>query len=159
MNGNFENMTPAKALLQMRLIWGALLAGQLIFMVFVIVYCLNNDSPSLEADRILYGAATGVCLVIVLMASYIRMQIYKRHWVENAVTPQGYVSGQVVSLGMIEGANMLSLVIIFLGGKFDVTFSLPIALLAVFLTSFPNGKPMEPAMPDYLNQPPNHLKK
>lgn len=153
MQQNFEDMTPAKALLNTRIIWGALLMGQLAFMAFVIFYCLQNSDAKLEEARLIYAIGTGVCLVIVIMSSFIRMQIYKQHWVENAVTPKGYVTGNIMSLGMIEGANMLSLVLIFLGGKLDATFALPVALLGVFAMSFPNGKAMEPAEPDYLKKP------
>jgi hypothetical protein len=153
MRRNFENMSPQMALLQMRIVWAALLIGQLIFMGVVIIFCLKSDSPQFEPIEFLYVTCAVICLALVMASTFIRMQIYKRNWVENAVTPNGYIAGQIVALAMIEGANLMSLLVIMLNRKLDLTFVLPIVLLGVFLMSFPNGKPMQPARPDFLDEP------
>jgi hypothetical protein len=159
MNKDLQNQTPEQVLKTLRFLWIAMLLGQLILLGVVIAMGWNGDGD-FESVKVLYMAAVVMGLTAVPMASFIRMQIYKKNWVGNQVAPQGYFQGTLVSLAVIEAASFFAMVVVLIHGHVGPTISLPIALIAVFGMNYPNGKPMQPANPDFINnQPPDLLKK
>ncbi|MAX25124.1 MAG: hypothetical protein CMJ19_11535 [Phycisphaeraceae bacterium] len=160
MNQNQQIQTPEQAAKILRLIWGMMLLGQLAFFAVALVVSFNGEPATFESVKIFYIIAVVLGLMSVPMGSFIRMQIYKKHWVNNAVTPQGYFIGSLLSMAIIEGAALFSIVVLFLHGQIGPTLALPIALMGVFAMNYPNGKPMQPSNPDFINnQPPDLLKK
>ena len=160
MTDQTTNLTPQQTLKNMRIMWFAMLMGQVLFAAVVIGLSLTSEPESFESVKIIYMVAVVWGLMSVPISAFIRMQIYKKNWVENCVTPKGYASGMILSMAMIEGAALVSLVPILLHRTLGPTFALPVALIAVFAMNFPNGKAMEPANPEFMNnQPPDLLNK
>ena len=146
-----QQLSKEQALKNIRMIWAALLSGMLIFFFIVLFLNQANDPRPFEQVKSLYVIAVGFAMLSVMFGSFIRMQIYKKHWQNNCVTPRGYVSGQLLSLACIEGACLFALVVVFIQQDTGVTLALPAVLMAIFILNFPNGKPMEPAIPDFSN--------
>lgn len=143
-----QTQTPAAALLTLRILWGALIAGQIGFAV-VLVVLWSTGTAALDdrlARRMLPFIVAGAG-VLVPLAIFVRMQVYKAHWREDLIDPQGYFLGNLAFLAMLEGGSMASLVNALLGGTF-VPYALPaLFLLAVQVLAFPTGGPMHPTSP------------
>ncbi len=155
-----DDMSQEKALKSIRILWGAMLMGQLIFLGVVLALSWSSEPAEFEEVKSLYMIAVVFALVSVPISSFIRMQMYKKNWVNNSVTPQGYVQGTLVSLAVIEAASFFSLVVVLIHSHIGPTLALPVALIGVFVMNYPNGKPMQPTNPDFINnQPPDLLKK
>jgi hypothetical protein len=144
-----------RALLTIRVIWAALILGQVVFAA-VIAVINSGDQPvgdDAELGQVLFYASAGLLALAVPTAYFIRGQIYKANWRGNAITPAGYISGNLLFLAMLEGASLLSLVAVLLGGAFWPN-ALPAALAVVVqLVNFPDGKPMRPALSEYERKP------
>ena len=102
MTDQTTNLTPQQTLKNMRIMWFAMLMGQVLFAAVVIGLCLTSEPESFESVKIIYMVAVVWGLMSVPISAFIRMQIYKKNWVENCVTPKGYASGMILSMAMIE---------------------------------------------------------
>ena len=149
MNQERPPLEPEKTLLILRIIWGAMLMGQLILMAVVVLLNQSKEAVPFENIKSMYVVAVGFAMFSVMAGSFVRMQVYKKHWQKDRVMPQGYMVGQLVSLACIEGACFFALVVVLLHQTISATMVLPVVLLAVFVLNFPNGKPMKPALPDF----------
>lgn len=141
-------MTKQKALMTVRLIWLAMLLSPIL--AFVVLMFIVKPSPSNDAslNQILHMVSLVFTLVLIPIGYIVRLQIYKKNWVVNSVTPQGYAGGNIVLLGICEGAALLGVVVTFLAGVV-MPYILP-AFVAVLtqIINWPNGRAMEPAEMD-----------
>ena len=142
-------MPADKALMTTRLVWVALLMGQVMFL-FVIVFLWSSSGafqPSSDTAWILFLVAV-VMLVLAVPVGYVcRQQIYKRNWVGDVITPQGYLTGNVVLLALCEGVSMLGLVATLLNGSLWPMLVPSVIAMTVQGINFPNGRAMNPAQP------------
>lgn len=140
--------TPAnRALTTTRLIWAAMLIGQVMFL-FVIVFLWSSNAafgPSPDMAWLLFQAAVVTLIVAVPVGYVCRQQVYKRNWVGDAIKPQGYLTGNVVLLALCEGVSMLGLVATLLNGSLWPTLAPSVIAMAVQVINFPNGRAMQPA--------------
>ncbi|MBL4702229.1 hypothetical protein JYU15_01050 [bacterium AH-315-I18] len=152
MNQQQFALDPKKTLLNLRIIWSAMLIGQLVFTM--VVWFLNQSKQAVPFENIksMYVIAVGFAMLSVMTGSFVRMQFYKKNWQNDCVTPRGYMTGHIISLACIEMACFFSLVVVMLHQTISTTMVLPVVLLIVFVLNFPNGKPMEPALPDFNRQ-------
>jgi len=132
-----------------RVIWAAMLMGQGMFL-FVIVFLWSSGAsfqPSPDTAWLLF-LVTVVVLVSAVPVGYVcRQQIYKRNWVGNVITPQGYLTGNIVLLALCEGVSMLGLVATLLNGSFWPTLAPSVIAIGVQVINFPNGRAMHPPQP------------
>lgn len=149
MNQQQPALDPKKTLLNLRIIWSAMLMALLVFTL--VVWFLNQSKPAVPFETIksIYVISAGFAMLSVMVGSFVRMQFYKRNWQNDCVTPRGYMTGQLISLACIKAACFFSLVVVMLHQTISTTMVLPVVLLIVFVLNFPTGKPMEPAVPDF----------
>lgn len=135
---------PARTLAVLRVLWTLLLVGQAILVSVAAIVMRSASKPMLDEDTAwqLFGATSIMLVVNVLLGSYLRNQIYKRHWQGHVVKPAGYFFGNIVMLAMLESVVMLGIVVSMLRLTFW-PWLLPggVALL-VYLVNFPHGGPM-----------------
>jgi len=137
---------PREALMVARLIWVALLGGQIILAVAVVV--LNWTGHQLEHAAVggILAGISGLMLIGGVPAGlFIRGQILKRHWVGGAVQPGGYLTGNLILWAMIEGASIVGLIAALIAGSlwpYGVPAAAAIGLLAVLR---PDGRAMQPS--------------
>lgn len=147
---NTTHPLPAdRALMTTRLIWAAMLMGQVIFL-FVIVFLWSSSAsfqPSPDTAWVLFLVTVAVLVSAVPVGYVCRQQIYKRNWVGDVITPQGYLTGNVVLLALCEGVSMLGLVATLLNGSLWPTLAPSVIAMAVQVINFPNGRAMNPAQP------------
>ncbi|MEX0774900.1 MAG: hypothetical protein WD042_04195 [Phycisphaeraceae bacterium] len=130
-------------LIGIRIIWLAMLMGEVGFMA-VIAVLIGNQSVQAEAElaRLMLLISTGMLLTLVPLGYFIRSQIYKRHWVGDAVTAQGYVTGNIVLLALCEASAFAGLLGCMFGGSFWPG-AVPVVLaMIVQVINYPTGSAM-----------------
>lgn len=144
-------MTPASALKTLRLIWAALLMGQLSFLV-VIVVLWNGGFQARGFDdtvRMMFMLSIVFLAGTITLGYFIRMQIYKSGWQGQVVSPGSYFTGNLMLLAMLEGASLFALVVTLLNGSLWPTVLPAVAAMAVQVINFPNGQALAPAQPQF----------
>lgn len=141
-----DALMPEQALRTARFIWGGILMGQLTF-IAVVAFIVSGGAG--QGDGLpfpAFGVAAAAGAGAIVLAHFVRMQVFKRHWEGDRITPQGYVTGTMIHLAILEGASMLALVFAMLEGQLFPLLLPVFALLAVQVMSFPTGRPMQPAV-------------
>lgn len=138
--------TPEQALHSARVMWMALLAGPVLFLIVVI----STDAAKLNgskdvADLLLY-INLGMLAIQLVVGFVVRASFYRKSMTdEGLVSPQGYVGGNMVLWAMCEGAALFSVVICMLAGVF-VPYVIPMVIAsAVHVATFPTGAAMRPS--------------
>jgi F0F1-type ATP synthase membrane subunit c/vacuolar-type H+-ATPase subunit K len=140
--------TPRQALLIARIIWAMLLLGQLVFAVVVLGLALSRtEERATELGALLLWVALGMLVLAVVAGYFIRNQTYKAHWREHSVAPQGYVTGNIILLAMLEATAFFSLIAVLATGVIFPMILPGAAALVVQLINFPTGKAMQPTEP------------
>gem|GEM_PF-5442156 len=108
---------------------------------------------SKAVQPILYYVMLAAFVVGPMIGFFIRMQIYKRGYVVDRVTPRAYITANQTIYGIFIGISVLAAVAVGAVGmglfsQFVLVFIFTMVLMAL---NFPNGKPMQPAPPALLN--------
>lgn len=134
-----QDMTPVKALQTARALWFGLTSG--LFIVAGFIFFVMADGREPDPSRTLLAIAWIVVVVGMMAGHGLRQQIYKRNWVEHAITPQGYSFGNLVYYICMDVAATVSVVLYILTVDPLVLASVALPLLLMLL-NFPNGKAM-----------------
>jgi hypothetical protein len=128
-----------------RIVWAAMLLGQVAFL-FVIVALWNNESflTDPKTGRLLFLVSLVMLIGLVPLAYFIRGQVYKKHWVDRAVTPNGYLTGNIVFLAVCEAVSFTGLASTLFYGEFWPAILPSVAAMVVQAANLPNGRAMEP---------------
>ncbi len=143
------NQTPAlsrgAAVQTARIIWAAMLLGQVAFL-FVIVALWNSESflTDPKTGRLLFLVSLVMLIGLVPLAYFIRGQIYKKNWVDRAVIPNGYLTGNIVFLALCEVVSLTGLAATLFSGEFWPAILPSVAAMLVQAVNLPNGRAMEP---------------
>ena len=92
---------PQRALLTLRVIWAAVLAGQVAFLIVVLALLARETvvAPGFAGIGLFWFLM--LALFVATPLSYgLRSQMYKRHWVHDRILPRGYLSGNVFLFGV-----------------------------------------------------------
>jgi len=143
--GDWSTASPANALVGVRVIWGGLLLGPVALLVVVVAVGHGSERDLGDLAMFLFGLEVAFLVVAAVVGGFARKQIYKRHWQADAITPRGYVLGNILLLTLLEAASLFGLVLTMLHGRL-IPMVLP-AMIAMGLhaVNFPTGGPMQPA--------------
>lgn len=136
--------TPQSVVRTARLVWAALLAGQMVFLVVVLVV-MGKPGPDAQQDvPKLLAMVSGVLLVSgIPIGSMLRKKTWDSGRVEGKLKPSAYVAGHVLFLAVCEGPALLSLVSVLLAGSV-FPFVLPaLVAMAVQLANYPTEAPLQ----------------
>ena len=151
---------PKKALLTARIIWAALIAGQLAFAGLGLMLITGGESapaqtPPPASDPAGGGVApiTAIVALIALLgcalAGYVaRQQAFKKGWTGNAVSPQAYLTGTLMLLAPLEAAGVVAVVMAIIEGQVFPSLTLAGLAIAVQAMNFPTGSAMDETIPD-----------
>ncbi|MFA9477699.1 hypothetical protein ACERK3_05255 [Phycisphaerales bacterium AB-hyl4] len=140
------------ALMNLRIIWAALLLGQLtVGAVLLGVKLTAGDelAPAGGADWLFVLMAVAVLVVLAPTAYFARNQFYKAKWQGDAVAPSGYVNGNIVLLAMLEGAGVTALVMMFISDRPLLPGLVAVVAILLQAVNFPTGEPMRPHPPEF----------
>jgi len=144
-----QPLEPLAALRQLRILWAALLLSN-VFFAGILAGAGMSWQASEEASESPITLFAAIFLTLAMLtalpiAFWVRMQCYKRHWVENRVLPRGYLTGNIILLAMLDLLAIVSLIACVLSGRWFPMVAVALLALALHLLNFPHGKPMEPA--------------
>ncbi|MEM1109804.1 MAG: hypothetical protein AAGH99_14050 [Planctomycetota bacterium] len=144
-----ENVNP---LMTIRVIWAAILMG-LITVAGIMAVIAGGDSseePAVggaEGLPIVTLLSAGLLLIAIPMAYFLRNQTYKKNWAGDAVTPSGYITGNILFVAFLEAPGIVSAIAMVVhGGVFPHVLPMIVAA-GIILANFPTGRPMNPAEP------------
>lgn len=131
-----------------RALWAGLVGVQVLFGITVVGMVLAEVVPAHPQwyPMLLYVSAIALA-VLTPMGYFARAQMYKAHWRGGAVTPGGYLMGNLVLLVFLQSAGLVALLAVLMIGRVLPTLLLALLALAVQLANFPHGRPMEPRDP------------
>jgi hypothetical protein len=140
---------PQDALKATRLVWLALMLGQVIMAVaFVAIRPSVPGSGAADTPWLLPWLPLVAVPVAIGIGLFMRSQIFKANWRGNVITPEGYIKAHLLAGAIIEAPSLLGLALMVVHQDLLLGL-LPTAIaLAVMAGMFPNGKPMhEPTEP------------
>lgn len=144
--------SPKETLKAMRVLWAALLGGQVIF-AGVVAFTSVSSGPlmtDLGFIQTLFYISLGLLVAGAFVGHVGRMQCYKRHWENSVVKPEGYAAGNLIFWACCEGTSLFSLMVALLAGSFFPYAAAAAVAMSLMISTWPNGNPMKPAEPELL---------
>ena len=146
-NSDGPTMPARGVLATIRIIWAAMLMGELVFLG-VIFFLLRGGNPpapaAAEVTRTLLFASIFFLVVAVVVGYFLRSRLYEPRQADGSVAPGKYVTGNIILLALCEGAAFFGLVVCMLSGHFLPAIFVPAVGMAIQLLNFPTGAPLEP---------------
>lgn len=144
--GPFDSLNPKQALLNLRIVWGVLLLGVITFMFVVIIILAggNGPTPDPQASAIIFIVSLAMLATTVPIGYFVRMQVYKRSWRGEVISPAGYTVGNIIVLACCEGPAFFSLIVVMINGSFWPAIIPAVIAMAIMVINFPNGRAMFP---------------
>lgn len=137
-------------LMIMRIIWVALVMGQVLFGTVVLFQAMGGVGEQSQLRSQMLAISVAVLIGAIGLGYFARNQSYKKHWQEHAVTPAGFFQGNLILLAALEAASFTSLVFVMTSGEVFPMILPAIVSLVVQFANFPAGAPMESTMPDMM---------
>jgi hypothetical protein len=125
-----------QALLITRIMWGAMLMGEVVFLI-VTLTTRQTDPASADSARISAYVAIGMMLMIGPAAFVVRKILYGPGIEEENVPPQKYATGNIVFTALLEGVAFFGLVVFMLGSPLGLAAAGP--AMALQILNFPSG--------------------
>jgi hypothetical protein len=139
--GKAQQPTPAGTLLVTRIIWAALLMGQVIFLVIVLTIGPGFAEPDPELMQILLYVLFAMLVTMVPIAYVVRGVIYNKGR-RDGVQPQAYATGNILFLAMCEGVGFAGLTFALLNRGGGPHLIVALIAMAVQVINFPTGRAM-----------------
>ena len=140
------------SLTRLRIMWTALLLGP--FLLFgILIIGMAPKTPTVPSTdpalvNLLHYLTIGMAGLLLPVGYYIRLQTYKKHWVMNAVTPQGYVKANIILFAICKGIALFTIIVTYLAGVL-MPYILPAVVASMtHIINWPTGGPMESAEMD-----------
>jgi hypothetical protein len=129
-----------KQLMVLRIIWGAMLIGEVTFMFVALLI-----GPRMHATvdtTMLARVAAGMFVLLLPAAFIVRKAMYRADPADGSVTMANYTAGNIIFWAMCEGVAFFGLVITMLAGKAGLGFAVAVAAMIVQIVNFPTGGPV-----------------
>jgi len=135
------------ALFRLRIIWLAMILGQLAFIGIAYLFIKDGFEPIVggELAQSMFYAAMGTFALGLVGGYILRMQTYKRCWLADRVTPEGYFMGNLMLYAIMEAVSIFGVVVVLLSGQLAPHIVPAAAALLVMAINFPGGGPMRDA--------------
>lgn len=139
-----QGPTPEQSLAILRVLWGILLAGQLLLVGIAAMVMHNSKAQAMDQDLTfkLFGINAGLLVVNIMLGTFIRSQVYKRSWRGDVVSPLGYFTGNVIVLALLEMVVFFAILISILSKSFWPSMLPAVLAMMVYGVNFPHGGPM-----------------
>ena len=133
------------SLIPIRVIWAALIMGQLLFAGVIGFAPLEIHAQSAELQKTLQIVAISMLVVLVPLGMLMRLLIFRGGTdpATGAVSMGAYTTGTIVFLAMCEGVGFMGLLGLMLSSaKSKPHLMVALTVLLIQLASFPTGKPL-----------------
>jgi hypothetical protein len=139
MNPADPNSVPAaKTLMTIRIIWFAMLMGELMFLGIVAFVILPNHGPP-QLQPILVWVNVIMLLTIVPATFAIRAATFRRTAINGAVPAGPFVTGNIIFWAGCEGVCFFAVVIAVMTGSLWPTILVAVIALSLQALTFPVG--------------------
>src|SRR5689334_12524835 len=110
MGQEFKNASPKQALLTMRIIWGAMLMGEIAFLLVVALVILpaRKEPPKVQNLFVIVSAALLASAVTV--AFFVRTSLFNRARTDAGIPPGPYATGNIIFWAACEGPAFFAIV-------------------------------------------------
>jgi F0F1-type ATP synthase membrane subunit c/vacuolar-type H+-ATPase subunit K len=143
---NQPQVSRAGRLMTARIIWGAMLMGQIMFLAIIVLVIWANARPEQRLDddlrRILLYAGVGMLVSGVLVGYLLRSKI-AAPGSDGLIDGGRYFTGNILLWAMMEGASLFGLVMMMLDQKAWPFLGIVIVAMAVQAINFPTGNGMK----------------
>jgi len=137
---NLSDLTPRRALMTMRIIWLALIMGQLVFLAVIILVILpNNRSRAVTPQPLLFWVNAGMLATFVPAAFVVRSIIFRQKETQGGIPVGAYATGNIIFWAACEGVSMFGLVVAVLNGSLWPTIAIVAIALGLQALTFPVG--------------------
>lgn len=137
--------SPEKSLVVLRIIWGALLMGQLCFLVVLIMLFTQRVMPFGHLPQpTLTWISVALLVVMVPVGALLRWNTFRRaRTPEGTLPPAAYASGSILFWACCEGVTFFALIVVMVNASFWPTILVAAASMAIQLVAFPTGAPLK----------------
>ena len=127
-------------LVTLRIIWAALLMGQVAFLCVVMIVAGNQAPPDPHMMRIMFLVLLGMLIVMVPSGLIVRSIIYGGgRQPDGSITPAAYATGNIIFYAMCEGVGFFGLVCTMMNRGFGPHTIVALTAMGILLVSFPRG--------------------
>jgi hypothetical protein len=142
----FDQIPPAKALMTLRIIWFALLMGQVMFFLVLELVLLPQRQPPEHPNKLLPLVSVVMLLSVVPVTFIVRTVILSRARGEDGAVPLPvYATGNILFWAGCEGVSMFALVVMLLNVSIWPTIVVAGIAVALQVLTFPTGAGTRPA--------------
>jgi hypothetical protein len=142
--GTRTNGASKQALLNLRIIWFALLLGPIGFMCVIAFRLMPGAREHLEVQPALIWVTTIMFATVIPMGFMIRWFLFKRMRPDGSLSPTIYRAGNIIFWAMCEMVAFLGLVTAMINGSFWPTILFVAAALGLQTITFPFARKLEP---------------
>ena len=130
-------------LMTMRIIWAALLMGQVIFIsvIFYVIWPSANPTNRLsgQARTMLVYAATAMLLTAIPIGYFLRAIAYRNRGIDGKIAWPSYFTGNILLYALSEGVSLAALVFMMLDQQPWPFLAISIVAMANQAINFPTG--------------------
>jgi hypothetical protein len=135
-------LNPKAALLSLRIIWVALLMGQLGFLGYVMIQNAQSQrEPRVQA--VFVAVSTVMLLISVPIGFIVRSIVFKKASTNGVVNFAAYQRGNIIFWAMCEGPAFFAIIVIQMTGLLWPCILNLLAAMACQVLTFPTGKPLK----------------
>lgn len=121
--------------------------GQAAFLGVIVAIGPPSNRGLRDSVTTLFWLDVALLAAAVFAGGFTRKQVYKRHWLGDAIMPRGYVIGNIVLLSMLVLASLVGLLLVMLHGRLMPMVVVPLVAMGFQILNFPTGTPMRPSCP------------
>ncbi len=125
-----------RVLINMRIIWFALLMGQLMFLLILVLLILPRQL-NVHPQPILSTVAFILTAAVIPAAFVARMMIFRRRHSDGRLAPATYFTGSIIFWAGCEGVTFFALIVAMINGNLWPTIIVVAIALALFALTFP----------------------
>lgn len=129
---------PAKSLMVLRIIWAALLMGQVLFLGVVLMLRSQGSASPSDAGmlKLLFFVEIALAALTIPVAFFVRRMVMG---LARPIPMQKYFTGTIIFLAMLEGVSLFGLVVLLLGAPLQTGLIVPAVAMVLQVISFPTG--------------------
>ena len=148
-DGNHEvtavepNQTPGQRLSALRIIWGALLIGQIIYLLITLSISKTMSPPPVGQPQLFLYIAVGMLAVLVPTGFALRAAIYRQgRRPGGLIAPANYATGNIIFWAMCEGVGFAAITFGLINRAEGGHLFVAVIAMAILLANFPSGGAM-----------------
>src|SRR5438132_10795132 len=146
MNMTQMQLTAAGRLMTLRIIWAALLLGQLVFLGVIVFTIWPNEQHTIDLELLRTEFYISIAMLVtgIVVGLVVRRLVFGRRLPDGTVDPVKYSTGNIIFWAMCEGPSFFGLVIMMQAGEGLPYAMVPAVAMAMQVLSFPTGRPLRP---------------